>query len=68
MPRVTSSAPMLDTIMQVAGKGWATHDCVAGLVYALAYLLQPQGTICSCGGDRQLAPAQIPVPRPRRVV
>ena len=32
--RLTTSAPMLDTIMQVAGKRWATNDCIAGPVHA----------------------------------
>jgi hypothetical protein len=59
LERFTSSAKMLDTVMQVAGKTWATNDCVAGLVRALDYLLQPQGTLCSCGQDKKLTTAQI---------
>ena len=57
--RFTSSAQVLDTIMQVAGKTWATNDCVAGLVNALDYLLQPQGTLCSGGSNKTLTVAQI---------
>jgi hypothetical protein len=30
----TTSAQMLDTIMQVAGKTWATDTCLAGLAAA----------------------------------
>lgn len=57
--RFTSSAQMLDTIMQVAGKSWATNDCIAGLVHALDCPLQPQGTLCSGGSNKTLTVAQI---------
>ena len=54
--RFTSSAAVLDMIMQVAKKAWATD---AGLVRALDDLLQPQGTLCSGGTDKRLTSAQI---------
>lgn len=57
--RFTSSAQMLDIIMQVASKSWATNDCIAGLIHALDYLLQPQATLCSSGVNRSLTVAQI---------
>jgi hypothetical protein len=57
--RFTSSAQMLDMILQVVGKTWATNDCVAGLVHALDYLLQPQATLCSGGSNKTLTVAQI---------
>jgi hypothetical protein len=59
LDRFTSSAAMLDTIMQVARKTWATPECVAGLVLALDYLLHPQATLCSGGSDMKLTVAQI---------
>ena len=49
LERFTSSARVLDTTMQVAGKGWATNACLAGLVRALDDILHPQSTLCSCG-------------------
>jgi hypothetical protein len=59
LERFTSSAEMLDIIMQVGKKDWATDACLAGLVRALNDLLQPQGTLCSCGADKTLTTAQI---------
>jgi hypothetical protein len=44
-----SSPEMLDCIMQVAGKPWATSECIAGLVRALDDIFYPQGTLCSFG-------------------
>jgi hypothetical protein len=57
--RFTSSAQMLDMIMQIAHKTWADDECLAGLVRALNELLQPQAHLCSCGGDKRLTAAQI---------
>jgi hypothetical protein len=57
--RFTTSAEMLDMIMQVAKKPWADDECLAGLVRALNDILQPQGTLCSFGRDRKLTPAKI---------
>ncbi len=47
-----TSAGMLDWIMQVAGKYWATDEVVASLVRDLNRLLNPQGNLCSCGEER----------------
>ena len=47
-----TSAGMLDWIMQVAGKYWATDEVVASLVRELNRLLNPQGNLCSCGEER----------------
>ena len=56
---LNSSAVMLDLIMQVAKKNWATNTCLAGLVRALNDLLQPQAYLCSCGTNKTLPPEQI---------
>jgi hypothetical protein len=59
LEQFTSSAEVLDTIMQVAGKRWATDACLAGLVRALNDLLHPQAHLCSGGRDKRLTPAQL---------
>lgn len=56
--RFTTSTEMLDMIMQVASKTWATDACIAGLVRALGYLLQPQGTLCN-GEHKRLTTKQV---------
>jgi hypothetical protein len=55
----TRSSVMLDMIMQVAKKPWATDACLAGLVRAFSDLFQPQATLCSCGMDKRLTRTQI---------
>jgi hypothetical protein len=55
----TTSAKMLDMIMQVARKLWATDECTAGLVRALEDILNPQAHLCSCGGSKRLAVKKI---------
>ncbi len=52
LERCTTSAEVLDWIMQVASKTWATDAVIAGLVRALRDLLEPQGTLCSFGQER----------------
>ncbi len=47
-----TSAAMLDWIMQIAGKLWATDTVLAGLVHAFDHFLDPQGTLCSFGRSR----------------
>lgn len=48
----TTSAEVLDWIMQVAGKLWATDQVIASLVRALQYYLRPQQTLCSLGKEQ----------------
>jgi hypothetical protein len=55
----TTSAEMLDWIMQVAGKSWATPEIVAGLVQAFADILDPQRHLCSGGASRLLTESRI---------
>lgn len=59
-----TSAAMLDWIMQVANKAWATDSVIADLVRALNRILEPQATLCSFAGARpdlgkRLTPAQL---------
>ncbi|MCA9470217.1 MAG: hypothetical protein KC643_32875 [Nitrospira sp.] len=50
--RCRTSAGVLDAIMQVAGKTWATDQVLASLVRDLQHYLKPQQTLCS-GGKEQ---------------
>ena len=52
----TSSAPILDWIMQVASTSGVTAEDVGHLVGALNYLLRPQAYVCSGGTDRTIDP------------
>jgi hypothetical protein len=65
---LTSSAEMLDMIIQVAGKNWATDECIAGLVHALDHILDPQAHLCSGGQSKRLTPARIrKLARPKNI-
>ena len=60
----TSSARVLDWIMQIAGKVWGStaaehYVIVGGLVNALNAVLRPQGNLCSSGRSKHLSAAQI---------
>lgn len=50
----TSSAEVLDWICQVSSKEWADDAVVAGLVRALADVLEPQANLCSNGDEGRL--------------
>jgi hypothetical protein len=54
-----SSASVLDMIMQIAMKKWATDECLAGLVHALDDIFHPQATLCSCGADKRMTAKQV---------
>lgn len=47
-----TSAQVLDWIMQVALKTWATDRTVAGLVRMLDKILDPQSRLCSFGQEQ----------------
>ena len=47
-----TSAAVLDFIMQVAGKTWATEEVLAFLVRDLLHLLHPQYNLCRSGEER----------------
>jgi hypothetical protein len=49
LEQCTTSAEVLDWIVQVEGKAWATPSDVGYLVTALCDLLNPQANLCSCG-------------------
>lgn len=56
----TTSARVLDWICQVAGKQWPDRDrVIAGLVTALADVLDPQGSLCPSGRPAQLSRTAI---------
>jgi hypothetical protein len=59
LERCLTSAQVLDWIMQVAGKRWATSAVLAGLVRALAFVLHPQQNLCSWGRPKSLTREQI---------
>jgi hypothetical protein len=52
LERCRTSAGVLDWIMQVASKTWATDAVIAGLARGLKGLLNPQATLCSFGIER----------------
>ena len=51
LERLNTSAEMLDTIIQVAKKKWATPEVVGCLVKAFQDIFEPQTQICGCGTD-----------------
>src|SRR6266487_1772983 len=55
----TTSAQVLDWMMQVAGKSWADDATIAGLVRALDDVLRPQANLCSGGRSKELTGAAI---------
>jgi|SRR6516164_8959626 hypothetical protein len=59
LERFTASSVMLDFIMQVAKKTWATDECLAGLVRALNEIIEPQAHLCSGWTDKRLTPGQL---------
>ena len=52
LEKMESSAQMLDRIMQVSTKQWATDAVVAGLIHALNDCFDPQRNFCSFGIER----------------
>jgi len=62
-----TSAAVLDWIMQVANKAWATDSVIADLVRALNRIIEPQAKLCSFAGGcsdslalgKRLTPAQL---------
>lgn len=59
LERCLDSAQVLDWVVQVAGKTWATPEVVAGLVRALDDVLYPQSTICGSGVGKSLTAAAV---------
>ena len=54
LERCTTPAQVLDWIVQVSKKTWATDVVVADLVRALDDLLDVQGTMCPFGQARRV--------------
>ena len=54
LERCLTSGEMLDWIMQVARKSWASHEMIGQLVEALNDLLNPQGTLCSFASQKAI--------------
>ena len=54
LERCDRSSEVLDWIAQIAGKDWATDECLAGLIHALDDILPPlQRLPCRIGNSRQ---------------
>lgn len=53
------SANVLDWIIQISLKTWATDSCLAGLVRAMNLYLRPQQTLCGWGIGKTITEAQI---------
>lgn len=51
---IDGSAEMLDWIMQINAKSWATTEDKGNLVEALNAIFYPQANLCSGGADRKL--------------
>ena len=52
LDRCTTSAEVLDWILQIRHKTWTTDQDVADLVHALDDVLRPQAKLCSWGVER----------------
>ncbi len=52
LKQCTTSAEVLDWIMQVEEKRWATDQVLAQLLRELDRILQPQRTLCSEGKEK----------------
>lgn len=59
LERCRDSAEVLDWIVQVAGKSWATAEIVAGLVRALDDVLRLQSSICGSGVSHRISRTAI---------
>jgi len=55
----TDSAKILDWILQVECRPWATPEVVAGLVSAIDDLLKPQRNMCSMGTSTAITKKDI---------
>lgn len=59
LEQCTSSAEVLDWIVQVASKNGATDTVVAGLVRAINDVVSPQENLCSHGKGATLTSKQV---------
>ena len=54
LERIDTSGEMLDFIMQIARKSWATDEVLANLVRALNDIVEPQAHLCSGGSQKTI--------------
>lgn len=54
LERFCNSAQVLDVILQVAAKRWATDQCLAGLIRGINDVMQPQANLCTGGVDKTI--------------
>jgi hypothetical protein len=54
LERCCSSAEVLDWIIQISQKGWATPDVLSGLIHSLGWILDPQRHLCSFGANKRI--------------
>jgi hypothetical protein len=52
LDEMTTSAQVLDWIMQVAGKSWSAGGAIDGLLAAIDDIVDPQATLCSGGFEQ----------------
>lgn len=52
---ITSSAQMLDWLLQIKGKIWICNDDIADLLQAFKHLFDPQRYLCSFGSDKRIS-------------
>ncbi len=51
LERMTTSAEVLDWIIQVQQKSWCTPEHIYELIEAIDFLIGPQSCLCSCGKE-----------------
>lgn len=59
LERCLTTGQMLDWVLQIAGKRYATPVVVAGLVNALNALVRPQRRMCSFGASGSITRPQM---------
>lgn len=63
LERMTSSAPMLDAIVRVAGKSFLTSSDLGNFIRLLADVLSPASSVCPNGRDQTIDPKEQLVQR-----
>lgn len=51
---ITSSSQMLDWLLQIKGKAWASNQDITDLLQAFKELFDPQCYLCSFGEDKRI--------------
>jgi hypothetical protein len=55
---MSTSGEMLDMIMQIAGKTWATPEMLGHMVMAMDAIFEPQANLCSWGTQMRILNAE----------